>query len=59
MHKQLGCVVTYFTYFGLAFMSRHEKLGGQDGWRCGVRILLSMGKRRPERKSIPNEQEDP
>jgi hypothetical protein len=25
---------------GFAFMSRHEKLGGQDGGRCGARILL-------------------
>jgi hypothetical protein len=40
MHKQLGRVVTYFTYFGFAFMSRHEKLDGQDGGRCGARILL-------------------
>lgn len=26
--------------FALAFMSHHEKLGGQDGGRCGARILL-------------------
>jgi hypothetical protein len=26
--------------FGFVFMSRHEKLDGQDGVRCGARILL-------------------